>query len=173
MNDPSSVTGSDAGPKNSLLTKPFRPLRIWPAGLLIVLLFVTRFVPAHLSGGMTENWVMALLGPLVSCLLLLIWWLTASRATGKERVFGLIGLITSLAVTVALVDPTLRGTGTGYLTLPMGMVMCALGAILWGKHRPMVRTRSMILLAFSGFGFPLLLRNEGLTGGYVMTMKWR
>jgi len=39
---------------------------------------------------------------------MLIWWLTASRATWKERVFGFLGLIAGLAVTLALVHPTMR-----------------------------------------------------------------
>jgi hypothetical protein len=112
-------------------------------------------------------------GPLFCCLLLVIWWLTASRATWKERLFGLLGLIGALAVTLLLVHPTMRGPGTSYLTLPMGMVAFGLGCVLLRRFRPVLRTGVPVLLAFGGFAVSTLLRNEGMTGDYGFGLRWR
>ena len=71
----------------------FRPLRTWPALLLVALIFVTRFGPNLLEGGPSRYWMVQVFGPMICCLLLVIWWMAASRATWRERVFGMLGLI--------------------------------------------------------------------------------
>lgn len=172
MNDPDPAPD---GVSSSRLTGPakVRSLRIWPALLLVVLMFVARYGPAYLEGGLSVYWMIAVFGPLLCSVLLLIWWLTASRATGKERLFGLLGLISSLVAVVMLSDPTMRGPGTINLTAPMGMIAFALGAALLRSHRPMMRTGVALLLALVGFGVALLLRNEGMTGDYALGLHWR
>jgi outer membrane protein assembly factor BamB len=150
-----------------------RPLRAWPALVLVVLMVAARFGPTYLEGGLSNYWMIAVFGPLLCCVLILIWWLAASRATWKERVFGLLGLLVGLAVTVVLVHPTMRGPGTTYLTAPMGFLLFGLSAAFLAKRRPATRTGLSVLLAFVGFGYSLLLRNEGMTGEYAMDTYWR
>jgi outer membrane protein assembly factor BamB len=135
--------------------------------LLVALILLMRFGPAYHEGGLSSYWMIAVFGPLVGCLLLVIWWLAASRATWKERLLGTLGVVGSLIVTLKLVDPTMRGPGTTYLALPMGMVLFALGATMFRKRRPAIRTGLALLLALAGFGFSALLRNEGITGSYA------
>lgn len=122
---------------------------------------------------MSRYWMVALFGPLLCCLLILIWWLAASRATGKERVFGFVGLITLTGLTVWLLHPTMKGPGVLSITVPMGMFAFALGALLLAAQRPAVRTGFALLLALGGFGFSILLRGDGMTGGYVLSTHWR
>ena len=82
MNDPAMVAASGGGSASSPSpVRTFRPLRIWPALLLVALMFVARFGPGFLEGGIGVYWMIAVFGPLLCCLLLVIWWLTASRAT--------------------------------------------------------------------------------------------
>jgi hypothetical protein len=175
MNPPASShpTGDVAptNPPNPI--KRFLPLRVWPALFLVVLMIVARFGPAFMEGGIGVYWMIAVFGPLLCCLLIVIWWLTASRATWKERLFGFLGLAASLAVVLVLVHPTMRGPGTVYLTLPMGMLAFALTAAACRQQRPPRRTGVAVLLALAGFGFSLLLRNEGMTGDYELGAHWR
>src|SRR5205085_1515194 len=77
--------------------KQFRSLRTWPAFLLAVLMLAARFGPSMMEDGSAKYWMVSVFGPLLACLLLVIWWLAASRATWKERVFGFLGLIASAA----------------------------------------------------------------------------
>ncbi len=151
----------------------FHPLRAWPAALLVALMLLMRFGPAQLEGGLSSYWMIAVFGPMICCLLLLIWWVASSRATWKERLFGALGVVGSFIGTVMLMDPTMRGPGTTYLTLPMGMALFALGAILLRNRRPAMRTGLAVLLALAGFGFSTLLRNEGMTGDYALGTHWR
>lgn len=101
MSNKSDGTGPEGTPPVSLarLTN-FRPLRTRPAVLLVALMFATRFGPNLLEGGPSGYWMVSVFGPLLCCLLLVIWWLAASRATWKERLFGTLGLIGALALTL-------------------------------------------------------------------------
>jgi hypothetical protein len=94
--------------------------------------------------------MVAVFGPLFGCLLLLIWWLAASRATWRERLFGFLGLVASAAITIALVHPSMRGSQTTYLTLPMGFFLFALAAALLKKSPPAIRSGTAVLLALPG-----------------------
>jgi hypothetical protein len=67
----------------------------------------------------------------------------------------------------------MRGPGTTYLTAPMGMLAFALAAAALRQQRPARRTGLATLLALAGFGFSLLLRNEGMTGDYELGAHWR
>jgi len=160
-------------PAERSITAKLFSLRTWPALLLVALMIVSRYGPPYLEGGLSRYWMIALLGPVSGALLLIIWWLTASRATGKERLFGFLGLIVALAATVMLSDPTVRGPGTINFTAPMGMIAFALGATWLRSHRPAMRTGVAVLLAIVGFAFSLLLRNEGMTGDYAFALHWR
>src|SRR5215467_8603958 len=106
MNNPTTTENPTQQPvPGSAPVKTFRPLRAWPALLLAVLIVATRYGPAISDEAATKYWMVAVFGPLLGCVLLLIWWLAASRATWRERVFGLLGLIAGVAVTVGLAHP--------------------------------------------------------------------
>ncbi len=150
-----------------------RPLRVWPAVLLVLIGVLARIVPGWLEGGMSSYWLVGLIGPLACAALLLIGWLTASRATGKERLWGFLALIAALLVVMALSDPSMRGPGTMQITFPMGMAAFALGAVMLSRRRPLVRTGVSLLLGTAAFAFSLLLRNEGATGEYWLDTRWR
>jgi outer membrane protein assembly factor BamB len=167
----SDVSSNTAGV--SAASPKFRSLRTWPALLLVMLILLTRFGPSFTEGGYSAWWMVSVFGPFLCCVLILIWWLAASRATWKERIFGFIGLAACLAGTLALVHPTMRGPGTTYLTLPMGMTLFALTAASLKQRRPLIRTNWAVLMAFLGFSYSTLLRNEGMTGDYVMDTYWR
>src|SRR5213594_1249322 len=162
-----------AGSNSPVRPSASRALRVWPAVTLVSLMVITRFVPVFLEGGLAKYWMFAMMGPMVCCLLLVIWWLAASRATWKERVFGFLGLAAVFAMIMVLVEPLMRGPGTIYITLPMGMSAFAAGAAFFRKRRPLARTSTILLLAAAGFGFSVLLRNGGMNGEYQLTLHWR
>ena len=172
MNDSTRSSGETIT-TDTALPRKFRPLRTWPALLLVVLMLGARFGPALFEEGASKYWMVAVFGPMLCCLLILIWWLTASRATWRERLFGFLGIIAAAALTVALVHPTMRGPGTTYFTLPMGLILFAVTAALLKNSRPARRTGTAVLLAFGGFAVSMLLRNDGMTGDYQFTLRSR
>ena len=76
--------------------KAHRPLRVWPAILLVVAMVCLRYGPGFVEGGLSKFWMLVVFGPLVCSVIILIWWLTASRATGRERLFGVCGILGAL-----------------------------------------------------------------------------
>src|SRR6185369_3741924 len=141
MNDPIMGTNVPERPDTPAGSpEAFRPLalRAWPAVLFALLMVAARFGPT-ISQDAAKYWMVAVFGPLLCCLLLVIWWLVASRATWKERVFGLLGLVAGAAVSIALAHPTMRGAATTYFTLPLGFFVFAMTAALFKKSPPAVR----------------------------------
>src|SRR4051794_25755961 len=100
-----SITTDAASPRQ------FRPLRTWPAVLFVMLMLGARFGPALFEQGSSKYWMVAVFGPLLCCLLIIIWWVAGSRATWRERLFGFLGIIAAAALTIALAHPTMRGPG--------------------------------------------------------------
>lgn len=151
----------------------FRTLRTWPALFLVGLMAAARFGPGFFGEAAAHVWYIAVFGPMLCSLLLLLWWLGFSRATWRERIFGFLGVIVSLGVVLLFVHPTVRGGVTSYLTVPMGMAAFALGAHALRTRPPATRSRTSVLLALLGFSGSLLLRNEGMTGDYGFGLHWR
>ena len=172
MNDATTGSGETIR-TDTALPRKFRPLRAWPAVLFVVLMLGARFGPALFEQGASKYWMVAVFGPLLCCLLILIWWVGASRATWRERLFGFLGIVAGGALTVPLVHPTMRGPGTTYLTLPMGLILFAVTAVLLKNSGPARRTGTAVLLAFGGFAVSMLLRNDGMTGDYQFTLRPR
>src|SRR5262245_26925273 len=154
-------------------THTVRPLRAWPAVLLVLLMLAGRFGPEFSEDAMAKYWMVSVFGPLLCCLLLLIWWLAASRATWRERLFGLLGIIAGAVVAVTLADPTMRGPATTYLTIPIGLFLFAIATVCLKKAPPAVRTGTAVLVACAGFAVSMLLRNEGMTGDYKFSWRSR
>ncbi|HND56156.1 MAG TPA: alcohol dehydrogenase, partial [Pirellulaceae bacterium] len=113
-----SGAGGDVAPGNKKIMNnagagsPFRPLRAWPILVLIAAMIVARFVPGWFEDGPSMLWMVAAFGPLLACLLLLIWWLAASRARWQERLAGFFGVIAIAVVSIMLADRSMQGPAT-------------------------------------------------------------
>jgi len=85
MNDPLQEKVSDSSVSgDSSSAAKFRTLRTWPALLLVVLVVMARYGPAYMEGGLAGNWMIAVFGPLLCCLFMLIWWLTQAARPGRN-----------------------------------------------------------------------------------------
>lgn len=154
--------------------KVIKPLRAWPAVLFAVLMAAARFGPELFEDGAAKYWMAAVFGPMLCCLLLVIWWLAASRATWRERVFGFLGLVAGLMAAFALSHPTMRGPAINYLTAPLGFLLFAVSAVILKDAAPVKRTGTAVGLAAAGFALSLVLRTDGMTGDYkfVFHPRW-
>lgn len=151
----------------------YRPLRVWPPVLLMLAIPVLRALPSLIENGPPNLWMAAAFGPVLCAILILLWWLLLSRASWKERLFGLLGIILSGAVGGFLVHSTMRGPAFVTLTTPMALVGFALGAIFFRNQLSFRRTVIAVLCALCGFGYSLALRNEGTWGDFKSEYLWR
>jgi outer membrane protein assembly factor BamB len=148
-------------------------LRIWPAILLLAVMVVAKLLPSMVENGPSQIWMSAAFGPLLGALLVLLWWLSASRARWQERLLGLIGLAVTFALAAVLLDSSMLGPAVLVLTIPMGVGAFAIGAIAFSRLKSPARTGVALLLALLGFGYTDLLRAEGMWGNFAFDLHWR
>jgi len=163
-------TGSVDGNTTS---SEYSNLRIWPAILFLVAMVVAKMLPSMVENGPSQIWMSAAFGPLLGALLVLLWWLLASRARWQERLLGLIGLGITFGVAAVLLDATMLGPAVLVLTIPLGVAAFAIGVIVLSKRHSPARTGVALLLAFIGFGCTDLLRAEGMWGNFAFDLHWR
>lgn len=154
----------------------FKPLRIWPVVVLIVLMLVLLGA-RHLFRVLEDEYlpllVVAMLGPAAMGVLVLAWWLFFSRATMPERIVGFFGAILVAGLSIALSDVSMLGAGSILVTIPMGMMGFATGALLFGRMLSFKRTTIALLIATCGFGFTTLMRSDGMWGNGELDWHWR
>ena len=159
---------------SSHATKPNpSPLRLWPAIALLAILWVLRFLPRFVEDPSIELLMTAFMAPLVCAGLILIWWVAASRATWRERVFGLLGFLALLVIGFFVGDATIRGFGT------LSVVQWAASAFVVGLVgsrwiRPDRRTAVGLVAVALTCGYWALIRMDGVWGGdFKAERSWR
>src|SRR5262245_43954788 len=88
-----------------------RPLRIWPVIVLVALSWACRLIPRMITNAGVTGFMISAFGPLLCTVLLVGWWLLASRARWWERLLGLAGIAAVAFVVNFLADPSLRNAG--------------------------------------------------------------
>jgi outer membrane protein assembly factor BamB len=149
------------------------PLRLWPALALVFIIVLCRYVPPFIEGASSQYWMVPIFFPMLGSVLMLIWWVAGSRATGREKLIGFFGSIVAVTLIVLLSHTTMRGLITSYLTLPLGMVGFGLGAYFNSGKESKQRIRGILIWSTLAMSITLLLRNEGITGDYAFDLKPR
>lgn len=149
------------------------PLRIWPALALVALMLVARFVPPLNEDLRGRFWIAMVFGPVLCSLLILIWWLTASRARWKERGLGFAGFVAIIVFSVVAGHPSMRGPGTMHIATPLTMGTFAIVVALLRHQRPRIRTGRALIAALILCSVSLLLRSEGMSGAFTLGLHWR
>lgn len=153
-------------------TNSGKPLRIWIPILLVPLIGVARYFPTWYPE-ITMVWAIGAFGPFLISFLMLLWWILLSRATVRERIVGLMGIIASLALVGLLVDPTMQGPLFIVLTIPMCIVSFSIAAVLASRLAVMKRTWIALLVGLLGAAFSLGLKNDGAWGDFSFGLSWR
>ncbi len=117
---------------------------------------------------MVASFVPALLG-----IMILAWWLTFSRATWGEKLFGLTGVIAAIASAVFLADKSMLGPPIIVLTVPTAVAAFAMTLVLLSRTQAFHRTVMAVVSAFLLAGFSTLLKNDGAKGDFSFGFDWR
>ncbi len=151
----------------------YQRLRVWPPILLVVAMFVARWIPSLWENGPENVWMFSAFGPAVCGIAILLWWLLISRATIKERLVGFFGCIAAMALTTLVLDKSMYGPAMLVLTFPTGMALFGLSAGFLARRLNFSRTLISLLIGLLGFGFSALLRSDGMWGDFAMGLDWR
>ena len=151
----------------------WRPLRIWIPILLLPLMVFMRFVPGLVPDGPSMIWMASAFGPFLVGLLVMLWWLLASRARWFERILGVLGVVGAVGIEQAVCHESMRGPLPIVMTIPMAIAAFALGAILYGNKLSIHRTWLAIGLAALGAGYSALIKTDGVWGDFSFGFNWR
>ena len=166
--DPSANPDSANAVRNE-----FRPLRIWPAALLLVVLWSLRIVPGFIDDPpMAVLWTQ-FMGPAACATLIVLWWLLLSRANWKERLIGAVGLSAIGVASALLLDKSLHGFGMVIFVAPWGITAFTVALIILGRHLSPRRTWLALLAATIGFGYWDLVRADEFRGDFQTVHSWR
>ena len=142
--------------------------------LFLLAMVLIRLSPSFIEEGPDMLPLIAAMGPIICSLLILIWWLTASRATGLERLMGLVGLTAFSALTFSLSDKSMQSPATMLVwTIPMGFAAFTIGAFVVRRWNTTKRTFVAIGIAALGLMFSILLRSNGMWGHAQIDLYWR
>ena len=147
-------------------------LRWWPAAVIVVTMALIRFVPSLLEAPPIPVLIVGFIGPAVIGLLLLAWWLFASRASVGEKIVGFVGLIAIAVASVVLSHYSMKGMSTLIFQVPVGLAAFALPLVLFARV-PGARVTAALIGAVIGFGCWDLLRLYGTTGRFQPEFGWR
>ena len=169
MND----TESSAGDMRTA-PAPLPALRIWPAILLIALMVVTRALPKILNLREPKVFTVSFLGPVVcGILLLLAWWAASSRASWKDRLNGVGGVIVLAVGAGYLVDRSMLPISFIMHVVPWGVAAFGIG-VMFGSLASFRRPVWIGLLASAlVFGFWTSVRSNGVDGDFQVERSWR
>jgi len=150
-----------------------KPLRLWPALLLMAVIVLCRYVPRFIEGASSQFWYVPVFFPLVASVLILIWWLIGSRATGREKVLGFLGFLAAVAVMTLLSHASMRGVITTYMTVPLGIIGFGLGALVSRHNPPGRRIPAILCCSILAMSPTLLLQSTGISGDYTFDLQSR
>ena len=152
-----------------------RPLRLWPA-LVIVALQVAAIVVTPLIFGETLS-SMLLLAGVPGGALIYLWWLFASRAPWAERL-GVVPVIVAIALAINFaLHASIAGAGRGMLGYIFAAAFLAWGLVAWAVvTRQSTATGRRLLfvpIALLACVPLLLLRTPGIRGsGPEFHWRW-
>ena len=158
---------------NSSVVEKWKPLRVWPVAPLLLGMVAARYIPTQIEDGPSMLWAVVAFGPLLISLLIVLWWLIASRARWFERLLGLVGIVGTCYASALLLDKTMLGPAITVLMIPLGVALFGLGAIICSRWLSIQRTLIPIALAACGFASTTLLRTDGMWGDFAMGLDWR
>ncbi len=149
-----------------------RPLRWWPAAILVLAMVVLRILPAMMESPSVSVFMLGFMGPAGLGMCVMLWWLAASRASWREKIVGLIAVAVTGFVSSRLCHLTMQGMGVIMFLIPVGIAAFAIPLILLA-NKPALRLPIAIVCSLIGFGYWDLLRSEGVSGKFVADFSWR
>ncbi len=166
------ATSTESG-ETILARNVWKSLRVWPVVVLVAVMLLAKNITRIVDDGPSFLWMIAGLGPALLSMLIVLWWVTFSRARWFERVIGLFGILVSLVITAFTVDPSLHGPAFIAFTIPVGIVLFALALIVMRNVLSVRRTWVALGCALLGFLISTMLRTDGMWGNFAVELDWR
>lgn len=169
--DPTASEGSTPGQPSLASSNQARPLRIWPAIVLLATLWAMKLVPGLFEASV-PGFMISAFGPVLVAILIILWWLLWSRATGREKLIGAAGIVLIALMSYFTAHETVRGLGIIVSVIPWGFTTFTAALILlarWSSSRISIA----LCVTLCVVGFWSLVRVDGIWGDFKSTRNWR
>jgi hypothetical protein len=116
--------------------------------------------------------MISFMGPAAVSVVILMWWLFASRASLKEKLVGLGGAVCAAVIAALCLHFSMKGMSFALYVLPTGSALFALALILLA-NRAKLRLPVALVATTIGFGGWELVQMHGVTGKFSPVFSWR
>lgn len=152
---------------------PNRALRVWPAALLLIVMWAMAWIPELFEDKSMPTIMVQILGPVAISALIMIWWIGLSRAPFREKLVGFFGFAVVMIVMHFLADKTAQGFIWAMFAVPLGITGFA-GSLIFLARSPVYRRVGIALLvAAICFGYWTLIRFDDFRGDFQTVRKFR
>jgi outer membrane protein assembly factor BamB len=152
---------------------PSKPMRLWPAVVLIVAFWAVRALPQFVDMTISSQFFTSFIPALLLCLLFSIWWLTGRGIRVADRFIGFAVLVGGCWLAVRLSDPSIGLFTVLIYAVPIGFTLWTAWLVLGGKRSAIVRKWGAVLAMLPIWILFGLLRMDGLDGDLHADMHWR
>ncbi len=151
-----------------------KPLRLWPGVAAVALQWLLKLgVPIVAP----QASIVGLLGGLILGLVVILWWLFASRAAWSERLLGVGVMVVSLLVARVFLHESLATLGMGIIYFVHAVPVLTLAFVVWAvvtRSRPLAfRRLTMVATIVLACGFWTLVRTDGMDGTASASFDFR
>lgn len=172
-NNQDVMSPSDASTAAPEASAAVRPLRIWPAVVMLTAFWVFIYANYALEMTMFARFMTRFAAFGVLTLAFLVWWLTRRQVPRGERWSAVLILILGLIAVALIADPTLDAFSIFLTASPF--VFMAWTAWLWVSREFSAtwRRNGLLITIFLALGYFALLRWDGIDGAQRSQFSWR
>jgi len=149
-----------------------RDLRLWPGVVAVFVAWVVTFGSGMVAPSTPIQFFGMMIGPILALLIVLVWWLFASRVPWSERLFGMGLIFVFLGAAFILAHPSAKMVVFLY-GLPTVVTAFVAWAFLSRGWAPRPRLAAMAAMLLVAAGAWTLVRTRGVDGDMAALFAWR
>lgn len=150
-----------------------RTMRLWPAVLIVILQWLAIKVPGIVAPITFIQFILMFWGPIVAAVLILGWWLFASRLRWRERLLMPVACVAIAVIASRFYHETFNIFGVCLYGLPAITTASVAWLLVTRSWRMATRDAGLIAVFVLVWGYFALVRLEGVTGNFEATFAYR
>ncbi len=147
--------------------------RVWPGLAIVATFWAYRMLVGQLELPIFLGFFSMVGVTALFVLLFLIWWFAASRASGKDRLFGFVALVSTGILTALVSDPSMKPFGILFFALPVVLTAWVIWLALARSNSLALRRAGLLAVLCLTWGYFTLIRMDGVHGDQKTDLHWR
>jgi outer membrane protein assembly factor BamB len=160
-------------PDQPLPPAPAKTVRLWPAVVLVAVLWGLGFVVGRLEKPYFVGFLYALASSALFALLYFTWWWTRRRIPLSERLAGFLLIVGGGVITALVSDPSIGGFGVLTSGLPIVLTVWTLWLIVGKWTSPSWKWLGAVVVVALAWTYLSLIRMDGANSELRAAIHWR